>query len=121
MFFPIFFRMAIRREKALVKFVCQMAYRDALEAQMNALEQSKQSLKSERVKRMINRELSRLRGEFNSVQAQLESMQGRLLPITRTNITEEVKIDPNVSLCGSEAFGHCTKCSTAEPSDCDNN
>ena len=105
--------MSRRREKALVKLVSQIAFRDALEAQMEAIEQYKRGLNSERVKRQLNVELARIRGKFNTAQARIETMQGRLLPVTRELVTDEVKLDPHVAECGLGNLGGCSDCGGA--------
>ena len=92
--------MPSRREKLLTKLICQMAYRDAVESQMDALSDYKQGIQTVAVNRMITREITRLRREFNVTQAQIETMRGRMLPVTREQVvTEDTPLDPLAPLC----------------------
>ena len=101
--------MPSRRERLLTKLICQMAYRDAVESQMEALSQYKEGIQTVAVNRMINRELARLRREFNVTQAQIESMRGRMLPVTREQVvTEDTIMDPQTPLC--DCTHPCTDC-----------
>ena len=94
------FRMPQRRDRALTRLICQMAYRDAVETQMEALADYKQGIQSVSVNRMLSRELARLRGEFNMTQAQIESMRGRMLPVVRERIvTEDAQLDLQAAFC----------------------
>ena len=100
--------MPTRRDRALARLVCQMAYRDAVESQIEALSDYKQGIQSVSVNRMIMRELARLRGEFNSTQAQIESLRGRMLPVIRERIiTEDAQLDLNAAACNCNTSCRC--------------
>ena len=92
--------MPSRRERLVTKLICTMAYRDAVESQLEALSQYKEGVRTPAVNRLITREQARLRREFNLTQAQIESMRGRMLPVAREEVVEEdVIIDPHATLC----------------------
>ena len=95
-----FYRMPSRRERALATLICTMAYRDAVECQMEALSQYKEGISTAAVLRLITRELARLRREFNLAQAQIESMRGRMLPVAREQVVDDDTVmDPQSPLC----------------------
>ena len=103
--------MPSRRERALVKLICQMSYRDAVEVQMDSLLDSKQGIQSATVRRMLEREISRLRKEFNLAQAKIEAMRGRSLPVNRESpIIDDTPIDPHAAIAECNCTGFCSAC-----------
>ena len=61
-----------------LRLVFAIAYRDALQEQMKVLDES-QEKGQEGFKRHIEREIGRLRAEFNKTQARIMTMRGRLV------------------------------------------
>ena len=63
-----------------LRLLFSTAYRDAIQHQMNVINENKDNfVDREAPKRLIGRELRRLRAEFNKTQAEITTIKGRML------------------------------------------
>ena len=68
-----------RTEPRAVKLMITIAFRDGIERQMEVLKEFEEGLDRELFRREIKREINRLKGEFNKAQAEISTLQGRIL------------------------------------------